>query len=68
MSQMKKYLKFKKCLNFKIVQNSENVSNSKDVSNSEMSPKLQNDHYSKMTQIKKWTKLKTDPNWKMTQI
>ena len=53
MSQMKKYLKFKKCLKFKIVQNSENVSNSKNVSNSEMSQKLQNDHYSKMTQIKK---------------
>ena len=64
MSQMKKYFKFKnvsdekisqiqKCLKFKIVQNSENVSNSKNVSNSEMSPKLQNDHYSKMTQIKK---------------
>ena len=53
MSQMKKYLKFYKCLKFKIVQNSENVSNSKNVSNSEMSPKLQNDHYSKMTQIEK---------------
>ena len=52
MSQMKKYLKFYKCLKFKIVQNSENVSNSKNVSNSEMSPKLQNDHYSKITQIK----------------
>ena len=29
---------------------------------------LQNYHYSKIAQIKKWPKLKTDPNWKMTQI
>ena len=39
-----------------------------------MSPKLQNDHYSQITQIKKMNKIKdrpefkNDPNLKMTKI
>ena len=50
-SQIQKILQSKNVFNSKNVFISKNVLNSKNVSNSEMSPKLQNDHYSKMTQI-----------------
>ena len=53
MSQIQKMSQIEKCLKFKKILKFKKCPKLKKGSNSEISPKLQNDHYSKMTQIKK---------------